>query len=378
VLSDETTQDAASRQFLLPILSLLLLVLVLAFLVFRPFALTFTAAAAVALLLGPAQRYLTRRLRMRGSLAAGLLVLGTTLVILAPIVGSLILLGNQAVIFVRQIGPRLQPAELERIITKVLPERAPWLAELLAATGNPPVQLISESLSRLASGANTLIQGTLAHATTAFFELGLFLLMLFFLLRDGGALRVEVRRVSPLSSGQEAEVFDHIARTVKGVLQAMVVVPIAQGILAGVGFWLFGIPSPLLWGVMVMFAAFVPVLGSPLGWLPVVFYKFDVGPADHAVWLAVYCLLIVSGSDNVIKPLLLRGSARIHPLLGFLAILGGLIAFGPLGFLVGPIVLSLGLSAIRIYRDDVLRSQIKAAYKGASREPEPTPTPEPL
>jgi predicted PurR-regulated permease PerM len=372
-LSDETVQDAPARQFLLPIVSLLVLVLVLAFLVFRPFALTFTAAAAVALLLGPAQRYLTRGLRLRASLAAGLLVLMTTLVILAPIVGSLILIGNQAVIFVRQIGPRLQPAELERLLTQVLPERMPWLAEMLSATGKPPVQLMSESLSRLASGANTLIQGTLAHATTAFFELGLFLLMLFFLLRDGGALRGELRRVSPLSSEQEAEVFDHVGRTVKGVLQAMVVVPIAQGVLAGVGFWLFGIPSPLLWGVLVMFAAFVPVLGSPLGWIPVILYKLDAGPPDHAFWLAVYCLVVVSGSDNVIKPLVLRGSARIHPLLGFLAILGGLMAFGPLGFLVGPIVLSLGLSAIRIYRDDVLRSQIRAAYRGASRPRPPAP-----
>jgi len=370
-LSNTTSSDGVNRQFLLPILSLLVLVLALAFLVFRPFALTFTAAAAIALLLGPAQRYLTRRLRLGGSLASALLVLGTTLVILAPIVGSLILIGNQAIIFVRQIGPRLQPAELERILTKVLPERAPWLAELLTATGNPPVQLISESLSRLASGANTFIQGTLGHATSAFLDLGLFLLMLFFLLRDGGALRAEVRRVSPLSSGQESEVFDHIARTVKGVLQAMVVVPIVQGVLAGIGFGLFGIPSPMLWGVIVMFAAFVPVLGSPLGWVPVVLYKLDAGPSDHALWLAVYCLVVVSGSDNVIKPLLLRGSARIHPLLGFLAILGGLMAFGPLGFLVGPIVLSLGLSAVRIYRDEVLRSQLKAAYTSAAREAAP-------
>jgi predicted PurR-regulated permease PerM len=366
-LSEETAPDAPARQFLLPIVSLLLLVLLLAFLVFRPFALTFTAAAAVALLLGPAQRHLTRGLRLRGSLAAGLLVLMTTVVILAPVVGSLILIGNQAAIFVRQIGPRLQPAELERLLTRELPERAPWLAEMLSATGKPPVQLMSESLSRLASGANTLIQGTLAHATTAFFELGLFLLMLFFLLRDGGALRGELRRVSPLSSDQEAEVFDHIGRTVKGVLQAMVVVPIVQGVLAGVGFWLFDVPSPLLWGVIVMFAAFVPVLGSPLGWLPVVLYKIETGPTEQAFWLALYCLAVVSGSDNVIKPLLLRGSARIHPLLGFLAILGGLMAFGPLGFLVGPIVLSLGLSAIRIYRDDVLRSQIRAAYRQAAR-----------
>ena len=82
--------------------------------------------------------------------------------------------------------------------------------------------------------------------------------------------------------------------------------------------------------------------------------------------------MIVSGSDNVIKPLLLRGAARIHPLLGFLSIIGGVLAFGVFGFLIGPVILSLVLSAIRIYRLDVLRpgSSLRSALA-----PEPTPEP---
>ncbi len=90
-------------------------------------------------------------------------------------------------------------------------------------------------------------------------------------------------------------------------------------------------------------------------------YLFVQGQTGPAVGLLVYSTVIVSGSDNVIKPMLLRGSARIHPLLGFLSIIGGVLAFGVFGFLIGPVVLSLILSAIRIYRLDVLRVAVAGA-----------------
>jgi predicted PurR-regulated permease PerM len=136
----------------------------------------------------------------------------------------------------------------------------------------------------------------------------------------------------------------------------MVVVPVAQGILAALGFWLFGVPSPFVWGVMVVFAALVPILGSPLGWVPAAVYLYLNGPFWPAVGLALYGTVVISGADNVIKPLLLKGTAQIHPMLGFLSILGGVLSFGPAGLLIGPVVLSLVLSALRIYRLDVLRA----------------------
>lgn len=351
---------------LLPISVFLLLVVVLAYVVFRYFILDFVVAASIALLLSPLQRRLTKALGGRPAIAAGLLVVLTTLVIFVPVLSSLLILGNQAGSFLNWLGPRLRPAELQRSIQDWLssyPLVAAWL-DLQRPSGMP---VLSDLLQRLAAGANTLIQGTITRFTAALFDMMLFLLMLFFLLKDGGALRSEFHRVSPFSEGQETLIFDHIGRTVKAVLQAMVVVPVAQGIIAGLGFWMFGVPHPLAWGVAVVFAAFVPLIGSPLGWVPAVVYLFFAGTTGAAVGLAIYGLVIISGSDNVIKPMILHGSAQIHPLLGFLAILGGAFAFGPLGFLVGPVVLSLGLSAIRIYRDDVLRKPLG----GGLTPPEP-------
>jgi predicted PurR-regulated permease PerM len=346
-------QLRSGRMMLLPVLGFLALVVGLAFLVFRFFILDFVVAASISLLVFPLQRRLASLFGGRGSLAAAVLVILVTLVIFVPVLSSLLVLGNQARNFLSWLGPRLQPAQLQIQLQEWI-ERYPLVAAWLEAQRPTGVPVLADALQRLAAGANTLIQGTIARFTAALFDIFLFLLMLFFLLRDGAALRSEFHRVSPFSPDQEAEIFDHISKTVKGVLQAMVLVPIVQGIVAGLGFWFFGLPSPLAWGVGVVFAAFVPILGSPLGWVPAAVYLFYTGPPRSAIFLALYGLVVISGIDNVVKPLILHGAAQIHPLLGFLSILGGVFAFGPLGFLVGPVVLSLGLSAVRIYRDDVL------------------------
>ena len=337
----------------LPLAGFLAVIALLAFLVFRYFLAVFTVAASVALLLAPLHRRTRRGLRGRDNLSAALLVLLTTLVILLPVVTSVLLLSQQAVQFFEWLRPRLEPQTLQELWRETLPERFPFLQGYLRFDEQEASRAASAILERLAAGAQRLLQGGLAGATEALFELLLFLMMLFFLLRDGDKLRGELKAISPLSTSQEEMIFDNVARTVRGVLQALVLVPVIQGIVAGIGFILFGVPSPILWSVTVVLAAFVPIVGSPLGWLPAVGWLFVYGSGWQWLGLLVYGTLLISGIDNVVKPLVLQGVARIHPLLAFLAILGGLFAFGPLGFLIGPVVLSLVLSAIRIYRDVV-------------------------
>ncbi len=108
--------------------------------------------------------------------------------------------------------------------------------------------------------------------------------------------------------------------------------------------------------------------------MPACVYLALQGATGPAIGLLVYSIVVVSGSDNVIKPMLLRGSARIHPLMGFLSIIGGVLAFGVFGFLIGPVVLSLVLSAIRIYRLDVLR--VAAAHSTSAPDTEDRSTTE--
>ena len=338
-----------------PLLAFLLVSLALAFVVFRYFLLTFAVAASVALMLSRLHGALSRRLGGRGGLAAALITLAVTLVILVPLVMYGVLIGQQAMAFLDWLRPHLEPQEWDRFWRETLPARSPSLDRLLRQVGwkAPP---LSAGIARLTGAANLYFQVVLAGTAAVLLDLLIFLMMLFFLLRDGEALRESLRGISPFTRGQETELIEHLGNTVKASLQAMIVVPLIQGVVAFIGFSAFSLPSPLLWSVMVVFAALIPILGSPLAWIPAALYFLANGHLGKAIGMAAYGVLVISMVDNIVKPIILRkGSAQIHTMLGFLSIMGGLLAFGPKGLIVGPVVLSLVLSGYRIYRYDILR-----------------------
>ena len=332
------------------------LILVLAWLVFRYFVLTFAVAVSVALLLAPAQAALTRRFGGRRGLAAAVLVLLTTVIILIPVLSYGTLITRQAIAFFEWLRPQLEPAAIERFWSETLQNRYPLIASWIRnASGGAAMPATSTVLPKVAAEVNQYLQIALAGLATAVVDATLFLMMLFFLLRDEGELRDVFRGVSPLTRGQETEAMHHLTRTVKGVLQSMIVVPLMQGVVAFFGFWALGVPAPLLWSAMVVFAALIPLVGSPLAWVPASLYLFLAVSPTRGVLMALYGTFAISMVDNLLKPIILKGAAQIHTMLGFLSILGGLYAFGPKGLIVGPVVLSLVLSAYRIYRYDVLR-----------------------
>jgi predicted PurR-regulated permease PerM len=345
-----------STRISIPLVACLVLVLVLAFLVFRFFFLTFTIAASLALLMAPAQRRLSARLWGMRSLSASLLVLVVITALLLPLLSYGTIIAQQATGAVDFLRPHLEPAAFDKLWRETLPKKFPLImAWVRRATGGTAISTASAALSNFATFANHMAQSFLAGLANVLLDFGIFVLMLFFLLRDGAEIREAVRGISPLTRGQELEIVDHLTRTVKGILQSMVLVPLAQGVVALVGFWAFGVPAPLLWSLMVVFAALIPIVGSPLAWVPAALYVMSEGSPAKGLGLLVYGAVLISGIDNVIKPLILKGAAQIHMLLAFLSILGGIFAFGPKGLIVGPVVLSLVLSAYRIYRYDVLR-----------------------
>lgn len=339
-----------------PLFAWLGLIVVLAWFVFHYFILTFAVAGSVALLLGPAQDALTRRFRGSRNVAAAVLVLLVTGIILVPVLSYGALITRQAVGFIDWVRPQMEPDNIERFWQVTLPARYPWLAAIIRqASGGTAMPASSTVLPRIAAEANHYLQVILAGLASAIFDVTIFLMMLFFLLRDGDEMRDIFRGVSPLTRGQETEAMHHLTRTVKGVLQSMIIVPLAQGAVAWIGFWLLGVPSPTLWSAMVVFASLIPLIGSPLAWVPAAIYLFVAVSPTRGILMVLYGTFVICMVDNVIKPIILKGAAQIHTMLGFLSILGGLYAFGPKGLIVGPVVLSLVLSAYRIYRYDVLR-----------------------
>jgi len=324
--------------------------------IFRYFLVTAAAATSVAVILSPLNERLCRGFRGRRSLAAAVIIAVTTLTILVPLFGYSTILGRQAIGFYDVVRPHLEPAALSELWNVTLPARFGWFHAFKGWFDFANVETFAPALSRLAAGVNRIAGSAVTGLVSAVVYLLLFLLMLFFFLRDSRVLTADILDLLPFSRSERAEIFDRVARTIKAVLYSMVIVPVVQGLLAMLGFWIFGLPSPLFWGTIVIFAAVIPGVGAPSVWLPAAAYLGFGVAWWKGVGLLLYGTLIIGVADNIIKPILLHETAQIHTLLAFLAILGGLLTFGPVGFLLGPVILSLLLSIVRIYRMSLVPS----------------------
>lgn len=177
------------------------------------------------------------------------------------------------------------------------------------------------------------------------------LLALFYMLRDGGALRKQLIAFSPLKDTHEEQILNKLKQAIHSVVTGSLIVSIIQGVLSGIGFWIFGVPNPVLWGTVAMIAAFIPGFGTSLVLIPAVLYLFfNVPPVWHAIGLAIWGVLAVGLIDNFLSGILMNRKIKIHPFLILVSVLGGLSFFGPVGFILGPLVLAFLFALIEIYK----------------------------
>ena len=296
------------RDLLTPLLVSLAVILLLAFWVFKPFILVFAVAACVAMLLGPAQRRLAEAsaaadARVRDPRAGddgGDPGAGADVAVPArapdrdlPRLGEAAAArraGRDAALLGGAAAPLPGPQELDR-----LPAGADRAGARRAASRSS--RAARTACCRTCSAASPRRDRPGAVPADAVLPAA----------RRRPARSPSCGRVSPFSDEQERQIFDHLDRTIKGALQAVVVVPVVQGILAGIGFLMFGVPSPVVWGTAVIMAATVPLVGSPLAWMPACVYLALQGPPVPRSVCSSTATVVVSGSDNVIKPMLLRG-----------------------------------------------------------------------
>jgi predicted PurR-regulated permease PerM len=173
---------------------------------------------------------------------------------------------------------------------------------------------------------------------------------MFYFLKDGEKFLAHLNTLMGMKERKYAFIIHRLKQIVHGVVFGYLLVAFIQGSLGALGFWIFGIPSPLFWGMVMAFLALIPYLGTGVIWGPAAIFLFLDGVFQDSntimlkgVLLFLYGLIIVSGLDNLIKPKIVGDRARVHPIIIILGTLGGLFMFGPLGVLVGPLILSLTL-----------------------------------
>lgn len=180
----------------------------------------------------------------------------------------------------------------------------------------------------------------------------LFLLALFYFLKDKESFVGLYRDISPLSEGDDESIFSSVKQAVRSIMLGSIVVALAQGVATGIGFAIFGVPNPFFLGSIAGFMALVPGIGPALVWIPAAIYLYVTGGDTSVAWLGqiIWGVGAVGLIDNFLGPLVINKGIQIHPLFILLAVIGGIAVFGPEGFLFGPLVLSIFVSIATVWR----------------------------
>ena len=321
------------------------------FLILRPFLVAILWSMLLALLLFPAQQALRRRLGGREALTALLLTLFTAIVLIAPLPLLALAFASQAKdLFVRiqRLVADSGISGAEDLLEIPIVSRAIRWAEALAPVSAEQIH------GWLMSGLQALLQGLVVvsgafvvGALNALVALAITLFLLFFFLRDGERMLATAVRLIPMTSARRGELVDHVAAVTRAVVFGSLLTAVVQGVLVGIGFALVGLPSPVVFGAIAAVASLIPFVGTTLVWVPAVSVLFLQGRWVAALFLAAWSVAVVSSADNVVRPLFISGRAQISTLPVFLGLLGGVTAFGPIGLVVGPVVVALTLTLLR-------------------------------
>jgi predicted PurR-regulated permease PerM len=180
-------------------------------------------------------------------------------------------------------------------------------------------------------------------------QFAIMILMLFYFLRDNNRLLQYAVRLAPLSATETGELFRRISETIYATLYGNVVVKLVQGLLGGLMFWFLGLPDPALFGAAMALLAMLPVIGTSLVWGPAAIFLLMQGSWIKALALALWGALVVSLIDNVLYPILVASELRLHTLGIFVAVFGGLIAFGIAGVVLGPVILVVTVALLEVW-----------------------------
>src|ERR1700722_10920147 len=317
-------------------------------LIFAPFIGPMAWAAFLAFLLDPLNRRLRRRLSDR-SIAAGVLTFLAPIVILLP-------LSALSIDFIAQISALLQKLQQSAAALDIKSlsdlQQFPWIArinvwlEVHSGISAEQIQLWLVSGTRgVLRRAASLGGGVFLGDLGALLGFAIMLFLLSFFLRDGDAMLARVRRFIPLYEVRKERLFRQLSGVTRAIVVGTSVTAFLEGVLIGAGFSIAGLPSPVVFGVLAALLSMLPVGGAAFVWGPAVIWLFVDGRWGFGIFMLAWGLLI-SGLDNVLRPLLISGRAKISALAVFIGVLGGISAFGTIGLIAGPVVLSLALALV--------------------------------
>jgi predicted PurR-regulated permease PerM len=313
------------------------------FLIFRPFFVAMSWAAFLAFLLFPLNLRLRRRARGK-TRAAGLLTVLAPITILLP-------LSALSIEFVAQISALLQKlqagarqldiktfSDLQRF--PVIARANTWLHAHVGISADRVQSYVVTGTQDVLQHAAGLSGSFFLGALGSLVGFGIMLSLLFFFLRDGDAMSARARALIPMDEARKDRLFQQLSGVTRAIVFGTTMTALMQGVVLGIGFAIAGLPSPMVFGVLAALLSMLPVGGAAFVWVPAAAWLLYDGRWGFAIFMVAWGLML-AGLESVMRPLLISGRARISALVVFVGVLGGIPAFGAIGIIAGPVVLSL-------------------------------------
>ena len=316
-----------------------------------PFLKPLLLGALLAGLFHPLYRWITRLLGGRQSLGAAVTLVVLLVLVLGPISAFFGIVVQQGLTISDQAIPwlnrHLGAASMSNV-HEWLVHRFPALADYM-----PSQEQLLQQVGTAAKTAGSFLVSFASRMTamTAVFLLNVFVMLyaMFFFFKDGHKILERILYYLPLSDEDETLMLARFTSITRATVKGTLVIGIIQGALSGVAFWVAGIDGAALWGTVMTILSIIPGIGAPLVWVPAVILLFVNGQYLTATLLLVWCGAVVGTIDNFLRPVLVGRDAKMPDLLILIGTLGGLFLFGPIGFIVGPIICGLFLTVWDIY-----------------------------
>ncbi|PLY11535.1 MAG: AI-2E family transporter [Arcobacter sp.] len=316
----------------------------------QEFLIALVLAAIFAGLLYPFYHKILLYLKNKSALAASIVLIISILAVGFPLAALTGMVTNEAIQFSQKTTPIVKEILNDEFsISKQLPS---WL----------PLQekfdSINETLLKKASDATSAIGSwlvsSLSSATkgTAGFLMSLFIMLyaMFYFLINGQQLLASLASLLPLSKKDYNELMNRGLMVTKASLKGIVIIGFIQGLLVGLSFWAVGLNGPVFWGSVVFLLSAIPGLGAPVVWVPAVIYLILTGSIAWGIALSVWGIIVVGLVDNLLRPWIVGNDAKLPDLVILISILGGIISFGPVGIIIGPVIAALLDTVLNIYK----------------------------
>lgn len=321
--------------------------LYLCWLMLKPFIGVLEWAVVLVIVFHPVHRRLANKIRYR-SLSALVSCLLVILVVVLP----LTLLTMAVAQELAKVAPHL-PAQISQFMNTQAPlfgKISEWLQSRFGIDTLRSQEFFVEQLRRasefLLAFSWSLLGNILGSIVKAFFVV----FTMYYLFRDGQQIVRRLPAALPVSTQQGQAIIVRTQEVVSASVYGVVTIATLQGLLAGFAFWLLGVPSPLLWAVVMTFVCMIPIAGSFLVWLPLSIYLIASGHWIKASLLIVWGAFVVSTIDNFLRPRLIKNQTKLHELFIFFSVLGGISVFGLLGLVLGPVVLAITFGLLQTFR----------------------------